>query len=482
MPTRFIPFGEWLPDLPNYQNPGILDCDNVFPDAASYRSVPNLSAFSVNALVNRCQGAIVATDGNGNTYNFAGDRSALYMMVSATFVDVTRAVASGGAYASATSAGWEFAQFGNRLLAVNAHLGATSGTGTIIQQISLSTGVTAFQNLGPALRAVTISTVRDFVVIGNIVQDDSASGVYAQRVRWSAINNPDSWTADPATLADAQDLVGDGGPVYKIVGGEYGVIFQRHAIWRMTFVGSPLVFQFDNVQRNIGLVTPKAAASYQNLVFFLADDGFYVFDGSSVVPIGRGRIDDTFFAEVNMAQLSRINAVIHPTNKIVMWAYPTDANTEPNRILAYNWAFNRWSRITVTTELLAQQISAAGAVTLAAFATTHAMQRFAGSSMAATIVTGEMQLFPDMRATVHEIRPMVLSGASRSPGAQVAVGRRTVFTQDSSFTTAVSPNATGFAPVRVSGRYFSFKITTVNNGSFTHLQGVEVLAVPEGVR
>ena len=482
--AQFIQFGEWLPDLPAFQNPGLTEAENVFPDAASYKSVPNLSAFSVNALGARCQGAVVAVDGDGNTYNVVGDTSALYLMVSSTFVNVTRAVTAGTPYVTNFSQGWEFSQFGNRLLAVNGYVSAVAGN--IIQELSLSTGTTQFHNLvstaGSGLNAYTIATVRDFVVIGNVFQLTSASGVYSQRVRWCAINNPDSWTADAATLADHQDLVGEGGPVVKVIGGEYGVVMQRKAIWRMTFVGSPLVFQFDNVQRNVGLVTTKAAVSYQNLVFFLSDDGFYVFDGSTVTPIGRGRIDDTFFAEVNKAQLHRINAVIHPENKLVLWAYPTGANTDPDKVLVYNWAFNRWSRLTLATELLATQISAGGAVTLAAFDTTHAMDRFAGSAMAATISTGEMQLFPDRRATIHEVRPYVLGGNTNSPGAQVAVARRDLFTQSSTFGTAVSPNTTGFAPVRSSGRYHRIRVTTTNNGSFTHLQGVDIDAAPEGVR
>lgn len=479
---QFIQFGEWLPDLPTHNNPGLTEANNVFPDAASYRSVPNLSAFSVNALGARCQGAVVAIDGDGNAYNIAGDASALYLLTSSTFTDATRPLGSGGAYTIQTSSTWEFSQFGNRLLACNGYSAPSGINGSILQELSLSSGTTQFHNLGPVIRAKSIATVRDFVVLGNVFQDSSASGVYAQRVRWCAINNPDSWTADAATLADHQDLVGDGGPVMKIVGGEYGVIFQRNAIWRMTFVGSPLVFQFDNVQRNIGLVATKAAASYQNLVFFLADDGFYVFDGSNVTPIGRGRVDDTFRSEVNRGAYDRISSLIHPTEKLVLWAYPTGVATTPNKVLAYNWAFNRWASHSASIEVLATQISAGNALTLAAFGTNHALWRYAGSAMAATVATGEMQLFPNRRATVHEIRPFVLAGLANSPGAQVAIATRELFTQDSSFGASTSPNATGFAPVRTSGRYMRFRVTTVNNGSFTHIQGIEVDAVPEGVR
>lgn len=485
MPTKSIKFGEWLPDLPAYNNPGITVANNVFPDAASYRSVPNLSAFSTNAIGARCRGAVIAVDNDLNVYNIAGDQSALYLMTSSTFTDATRPLASGGAYNVAASFGWEFAQFGNRLLAVCGY--SSTSAAILVQELSLSTGTTQFHNLLPGgisdIRARTIAVVRDFVVVGSTFQTITATGAYAQRVRWCAINNPDSWTADAATLADHQDLVGDGGPVLKIVGGEYGVILQRRAIWRMTFVGSPLVFQFDNVQRNIGVVTTKAAVGFQNLVFFLSDDGFYVFDGSSVVPIGRGRIDKTFYAEVDTTQLHRINAVIHPTEKLVIWSYPTTGGqTNCNKALVYNWAFNRWSSFSASAEILTTQISADGIQTLAAFNTTHAMDRFAGSAMAATIRSGESQLFQDQRATVHEVRPYVLGGNADSPGATVVIYSRDLFTQSLSGGTSLTINSTGFAPARDSARYHAFEIQTTNNGSFTHIQGLDVDASPEGVR
>lgn len=491
MPNRYIPFGEWLPDLPPVQsaNQGVIEAYNVFPDAASYKHVPNLSAFSVNAIGGRCLGAVIAMDGAGDTYNIAGDVSALYLMVSATFTTATRPAGSGGAYLAVESIGWSFAQFGNLLLGV-CGFDANGSQGAVIQQLSLSAAATQFTNLnvggsgGNDIRANSIAIVRDFVVVGGVHQATSTSGAFAQRVRWSAINNPNSWTADPATLADFQDLVGDGGPVLRVIGGEYGVILQRYALWRMTFVGTPLVFQFDNVQRNIGLRAPKAAVSYQNLVFFLSDDGFYVFDGSSVTPIGRGRVDNTFYADVNPAQLHRVNAIIHPTNKTVLWAYPSGVNTDPDRILVYNWAFNRWSRITTTTEVLAHHLSAGGALTLAGFNTSHVLSRFAGSAMNATITTADMQFHDGRRTLMTNVRPIV-TAPSNSPDVQIAVSARDRILPPGdaeSFSSSVVPNAIGVANVLSSGRYHRVRLTTANNGSFTDILGIEVTVQQEGVR
>ena len=38
-----LPFGEWLPDLPDHMNPGSTQAKNVFPAVNSYRPFKNIS-------------------------------------------------------------------------------------------------------------------------------------------------------------------------------------------------------------------------------------------------------------------------------------------------------------------------------------------------------------------------------------------------------------------------------------------------------
>ena len=37
-----LPFGEWLPDLPDHMNPGSTQAKNVFPAVNSYRPFKNI--------------------------------------------------------------------------------------------------------------------------------------------------------------------------------------------------------------------------------------------------------------------------------------------------------------------------------------------------------------------------------------------------------------------------------------------------------
>ena len=60
-----VPFGEWLPDLPDHMNPGSTQAKNVYPAVNSYRPWKNITTATANALDNRCQGAASFTSDGG---------------------------------------------------------------------------------------------------------------------------------------------------------------------------------------------------------------------------------------------------------------------------------------------------------------------------------------------------------------------------------------------------------------------------------
>lgn len=493
--SQAIPFGEWLPDQPSIGLQGAVTATNVIPDLNSYRPFPSLAVFS-NSIGSQCKGGIYATDAAGVNYNYVGDATALYVLAAQSFSVATRLV--GGAYTTNADDYWEFANWGNTVIGVN-------GFTDLPQQISL--GGVNFTNLSTGVKAKHIAIMRDFVVFGNV--SDSAANVY--RVRWSAINNPTSWTVDAATLADFQDLPAEGGPVQKILGGEYGVVLQQRSLWRMLFIGSPLIFQFDKIHNQIGAYVPQGAIRYQNLSFFLAEDGFYAFDGSQLDPIGRGKVDRFFLADLNTNYFQRINTVVDPTNKLVMWAYPSGSTSggNPDKIMIYSWAFKRWALVEgINIQFFLQSLSTGytldgldavstdldtgilwsldsvqwtgGQVILAAFNSSNRLSRFNGSAMAATLETGEFQLFKDNRAMLTEVRPDAI-GLSAS--LTISVINRNNLTESASIgAVAASPNATGFVQTRVSARYFRIRLQTSSTVDFTHIIGVEVEGTQAGKR
>lgn len=489
-----IPIGEFRPDLPDLGNPGATRATNVVPAAGSYRPLSGLVPYS-DALVARCQGAFATRSFAANVFNFAGDADRLYHLDGTSWTDVTRA--EGGPYGTPADGGWSFGQFGDLVIAVN---GVDAP-----QKWNLGSSA-AFSALGgnpPLGRFVAI--VRDFVVIGRI------SG-FPSRVHWSGINNPETWSPSPTTQADFQTLP-DGGWVQGLVGGEFGIVFQERSIKRMTYVGAPLVFQFDEIARNRGAVAEGSIAHFETTAFFLDNDGFYaLIGGQRVEPIGDQKVDRFFWRSVDQGNLHRISAAIDPINKLYILCYPGSGsvNGTPNRLLIYNWTIGRWSEAEIEAEIVYPALSEAsytlddldsvsssldalgfsldsrswtgGLILLSAFDTRHRMNLFTGPALAATVETGEAQLFPDRRAVVSSVRPIVEGAGSPGSGPSVRLGVRNRTVDGVVWGAGAALNPDGECLVRSAGRYHRARIHLPAGADWEHIQGIEVTAKPEGRR
>ena len=328
-----IEFGDLQADLPSYQNSGALVVDNVLPLAKGYKSLAGFQALSGTGLSNAAVGLFTSFSASGST-NYAGDRSKLYQMDSSlVFQDKSKA----GGYNNSTTENardfWAFTQFGSNIIATN--------FADNIQKFTEGTS-SAFSDL-VALKAKYIAVIRDFVVAG---YTNESGTVYNQRVKWSGLNDSSTWTPSQATQSGFQDIVGSHGNIQAIVGGESaGVIFMEKAIYRMSYVGVPLVFQFDKIADNIGAFAPKSVASYGNMVFFLAQDGFYkLTGGQQLTPIGNGKVDNFFFDDLS-SNLDGITSAVDPNNSIVVWSYRGSGatGTTNNKLLIYNYAVDKWS-------------------------------------------------------------------------------------------------------------------------------------------
>lgn len=501
-----IPLQEWLPDLPVFNNPGALVATNVIPGASHYLPMPGMTIVASASAIGAISGSTFARDSANNTYTYAGDVSALYVQSGNTFNVATRL--SGGAYTTDLRDNWEFVSWGQTIIAVN-------GLNDLPQQISL--GAANFVNLTGAPKARHIAVIKDFVVLGNV--SDSATQV--QRVRWSGINNSSLWSADATTLADFQDLPGDGGWVQGIVSGEQGYVFQERAIWRMAFVGSPLIFQFDKIHDGIGAYASQSICNYENNTFFLSAEGFKQFDGTNLAHIGRGKVDETFYSDLDTAYLTHVKGVIIAQMRCVFWSYPGAGNTggASNHILVYSYAFNKWARIdipdsfgagidsitlassigytldgldAVSTSIdalpysLDDRIWTGGNLTFAAYIG-DGLYYFAAEPMDATVQTGEVCLMAITSITqqtgitgkyqVNEVWPLV---QGLSADISVVISTRNKPTEAPSDSMAIPVMSAGFAQAHHTAKYHRFTLNTT--GSFDQIQGLEVIGVNAGKR
>jgi hypothetical protein len=515
-----LPFGEWLPDGPAFANPGTIVALNVVPrTASSYGPMPGPVPYTA-ALPAQVCGSYGYRDAAGVVFNFAATKSRIYLQQTGAtaFTDISGPSAPYNTE-NPPDGFWSMTSFGKRIIATN-YVDPV--------QTYLAGTDSAFSDLSPdAPRGRFAAVIRDFLMLGNTV--DSRDGEVQFRLAWPAIGDPTNWPVPGSNEAielqsDYQDLVQtDLGEVTQIVGGHLsaadGAAFCERGIYRIGYSGSPKIFDFAvaegaaGTDASLSVVTRRlvdGGGVARSTCFYLGSDGFYAFDGSSSASIGGQKVDRFFFGDLDPTYLRNVMGTYDPQRKLIFWFYHGQQNNGFfNRALVFNWELGRWSLLDLTPApvewvesssystagynldqmdplgnleqlkySLDSRVWTAGNPMLGWFDSSHTQNYTTGPALPPTIETSETQMFPGKRTRVISSRPLHDGQVS----AQVAVGVRETTRQTVVYRAAVAENILGECPQRTTGRYTRYQVRLPPGAGFNFLQGVDVVARPEGVR
>lgn len=477
-----ITFGEWTPDQPGITN-GLQRAENVFSKAVGYGALQSAVDYSASASEN-LNSLVAAKTTAGGTLVFAGGSTKLFRL-DATDLSLDN-VSKSGNYVTPTGQRWRFTQFGNVVIAANGQ--------AKLQGFNVNSS-TLFANLAadaPEARYVTV--VRDFVVTGFI----NSTSVYPYRVQWSALGDESSWTSSATTQADYQDIP-DGGAVVGVTGGEFGLVFLDRSIHRMTYVGSPLVFQFDNISRNMGCLEANSIVQYGGTSFFLSNDGFYACDGQQILPIGNEKVNRYFFDNADQALLAQMSAAVDPFRKLVIWSYVSNNSATPDKLIIYNYQTNKWtsgiasvSAISTSAtpsftlegldvfgdlETISTSFDSAiwiGGKSQFAGVKNAKIVTFSGSNMTAYLETGDIEI-PGSTSAITMVKPIVDNGS-----ASVALLSRRLLSESTVFGSQTAANGENRVSVRGVGRYHRLQLTPT--GDWKNTVGMDIDLSPLGTR
>jgi len=451
-----VTFGEWLPDQPGVIG-ALTTAKNCFPKAVGYGPFPQEVDYS-DAAPQNLTAAAAAKDTNSITSIYAAGTTRLFKLDTSDFSwdDISATTYSG-------TSGWKFTQFGNSLIAAN-----ESNT---MQYIDVMSGTTFADLAADAPKAKFVTVVRDFVVSGY----QSAN---KNRIQWSGINNEKTWTTSATTQADFQD-VPDGGFVQGVTGGEFGLVLLERSIVRMSYVGTPLIFQFDNIARNRGCFEPNSVIQWQGITYFLGDDGFYACDGQNLKNIGAEKVNRYFFNSLKESDLGNMSAAIDPINNLVVWGYPTvDLDY---RVLVYHVPTGKWSYSDSTATRVAPVSTPSitlegllGGKLLLLGIDGNKLITFTGASKTATIETADISADAN-QSMVTMLKPIVDGGTG-----DASVASRLQLNQTVTFPTVTSANSENRIGVRSYGRYHRVKLQPT--GTWSTAIGIDVDIQQAGTR
>jgi len=477
MATTRVNFTEWLPDQPGVTG-ALTNALNVYPKAVGYGPLPTEEDYS-SAASEDLNSVFAGKDPSGNTKVFAGSSTKLFLLDS---TDLSLDDVSGTTY-TATSK-WNFAQFGSLVLATNDQ--------NIVQFADLSTTTISFADLNAsAPTAKLLTVVRDFVVTGN-----TSTG--SNEVRWSGINNPTgTWGSVAVTQADFQTIP-DGGEIRGLTGGEFGLVLLERSIVRMSYVGTPFIFQFDNISRNLGCYESNSVAQWQGITYFLADDGFYSCNGQQVDPIGAEKVNRFFWDTIREDMIDEMSTAVDPFRSLVIWGYPSQENTY--RLLIFHTVTKRWSYADTNVDRIANlftpgitlegldAISASldaiqtsldsrqwvGGKFLFGGVTGAKISTFSGPNKTARITTADLET--DGNKSMVTLAKPIIDGGSAS----VAIASRQNLSEAVTFNTAVAADSENRVGLRSLGRYH--RVRVIPSGEWTTAIGTEIEIQPAGMR
>lgn len=411
-----LPWGEWKPDVSDYEGQATKNVRNVLPRGDGYGPFPDFAILS-QALTAPCRGGFYALKSDGSVAVFAGTSDRVWLASNTDYswtsvskvATVTISNASPGVVTLAShglavndpvifyttgalptglTAGTKY--YVKTVLTANTFTVSATAGGTVINTSSAGSGTHTMPWL---YTAVSSDAQWQFEQFGNLVfatqknvvlqvynlasstafADCAGSppqasyistvgrfllltGLLSQpfRSQWSGLNDTTNWTSGVGS-SDFQDFP-DGGIVRGAAGGEFGTVFQDQAIRRMSYIpGSALIFQIERIAQGLGLFGPGSIVRAGSRILFHSAQGFYeILPGGIPQQIGREKFDRTFFDDLDKTELRMFIGASDPRSTRAFWAYKSTSGVTGlyDKILCYDYALSRAVPLTMTGEYL----------------------------------------------------------------------------------------------------------------------------------
>jgi hypothetical protein len=327
-------------------------------------------------------------------------------------------------------------------------------------------------------------------------------------VKWSGFGDSEGWT--PGTNQSDEQEIPDGGRITGMGATDVLYLFQERAIRRIIYTGGAAIMDIQKISDTVGCIEPGSLVQYGKLFFFLAEDGWYQFDGVTLTPIGTNTFDAWFNDDASSAYRYAMCAAVDPRKDIAVWSYcSNDASPGiPDSLLFFNWHSGRASYARIETEYLMNALTGGasrddaayaslsaddaafsaissddpfffgGTFYMAAFDTAHKLASFTGDTLEATLETGSFPIMDGRRARVEWLKPIADTvAATMAGGAHVRPGDAITFA------TPVAQQTSGRCPQRgVNGFYCAAQMVIPAATDWTYASGLEFKANPAGQR
>jgi hypothetical protein len=253
---------------------------------------PALQGFDISWIALAIPAATATSPSAGDLNRvFFGTKSTMFMYEDTTTVTALTGGPGGGFGQGTYPHSWDFTSFGGDVYMTNYSdrpYKWVPGTPGAVAVAHTAGDIADTSGTIADFKYKFVESVGDHLVVANINNVDYET----YTVCFSHFNDPNSFSAgDIGNQSDFQNLTQTPGEITGLIGGEYGLVFKRNSIYRMSYVGPDVIFRFDLISRSIGTPYGKSIVSVGPDVYFYTDSGFYVMrNGGYPERIGDGKV------------------------------------------------------------------------------------------------------------------------------------------------------------------------------------------------
>lgn len=212
-------------------------------------------------------------------------------------------------------------------------------------------------------KAGRIRSFRNYLIALDMVE----GGVnLPQRVRWSNVayvnELPPDWIEDDESrdggfndMTDANGRIVDGIPLRNSF-----VIYTDQETYLMEYVGGILIFQFNKLFSDSGILAPECAVEFDQKHFVISKDDIFVHNGSSKQAVASGRVKQFLIDEISSVNPLATKVFAYTPRKEIWISYVGPGQTLPdvrdpdqhynrdlpwtcNKCAVWNWEWDTWA-------------------------------------------------------------------------------------------------------------------------------------------
>ena len=165
-------------------------------------------------------------------------------------------------------------------------------------------------------------------------------------IRWASQDEPQYWNPTGTTPGGAVSSAGflrvsRGSEIVATQATRQEILtFTDTTLYSLQFTGTTDVFALQQLGDNISIISPRAAATANNMTFWMGTDKFYVYTGQiQTLPC---TVREYVYKDINFAQADQIVSGTNEGFNEIWWFYPSADSNWNNRYVVYNHFQQLW--------------------------------------------------------------------------------------------------------------------------------------------